>query len=274
MESDDYKNSVIYRIYCKNPDIKDCYIGSSKCIQDRMNSHKKACNNIESNKYNLKIYEFIRNNGGWDNFDYEILEYYPCNNFEELRQKEQEYINNFEILLNSTNAYVSEKERKEKTAITKKIWRNTENGYKISNESQKRYDDKVKNNPELRQKKKEKRIERDKKNQDKIKEKNKEIVFCESCNKHIKKKDISKHNRTKKHIEKQQTQLSEREQKLYNDMRNKAKEKLLCKYCNIEITKGGWSKHTKTEKHLKNVEIYEKKINELDDKNKILCEEC
>ena len=57
-------------------------------------------------------------------------------------------------------------------------------------------------------------------------------------------------------------------------MRNKAKEKLLCKYCNIEITKGGWSKHTKTEKHLKNVEIYEKKINELDDKNKILCEEC
>ena len=22
MESDDYKNSVIYRIYCKNPDIK------------------------------------------------------------------------------------------------------------------------------------------------------------------------------------------------------------------------------------------------------------
>ena len=89
MESDDYKNSVIYRIYCKNPDIKDCYIGSSKCIYFRMNSHKSVCYNKTIPEYNEKKYEFIRNNGGWDNFDYEILEYYPCNNFEELRQKQK-----------------------------------------------------------------------------------------------------------------------------------------------------------------------------------------
>ena len=35
MESDDYKNSVIYRIYCKN-DIKDCYI-------DQVNVFKIEC---------------------------------------------------------------------------------------------------------------------------------------------------------------------------------------------------------------------------------------
>ena len=115
MESDKYKNSVIYRIYCKNPDIKDCYIGSSKSIYFRMASHKSICyNKTISKNYNLCLYQFIRNNGGWDNFDYEILEYYPCNNFEELRQKEQEYIEKLNPSLNGAPSYRTEKFKKRK----------------------------------------------------------------------------------------------------------------------------------------------------------------
>jgi len=85
----DYKNSVIYRIYCKNPDITECYIGSTKCFEDRFYSHKSTCNikhNIKHNKrHNLYLYQFIRDNGGWNNFDREILEYYDCNNEEEIK---------------------------------------------------------------------------------------------------------------------------------------------------------------------------------------------
>ena len=55
-----------------------------------------------------KKYEFIRNNGGWDNFDYEILEYYPCNNFEQLRQKEQAYIEKLNPSLNDAPSYRTE----------------------------------------------------------------------------------------------------------------------------------------------------------------------
>ena len=64
----DYKNSVIYRIYCKDENIKDCYIGSTKCFIDRFNFHKNLIiKNL--NYYKYEVYQFIRDNGGWDNFN-------------------------------------------------------------------------------------------------------------------------------------------------------------------------------------------------------------
>ena len=124
----DYKNSVIYRIYCKNPDIIECYIGSTKCFEDRFYTHKSACNTKHNKQYNLYLYKFIRENGGWDNFDREILEYYDCNNEEELKQKEQEYISRFEPKLNTYNAYTSEEVKKNKN---KKKVKNIENQKKV-----------------------------------------------------------------------------------------------------------------------------------------------
>ena len=104
----DYKNSVIYRIYCKNPDILECYIGSTIDFKKRIKTHKTCINNRNKHSYNYKIYQFIRENGGWDNFDKEILEYYPCNNEEDLKIKEQEYISRFKPTLNTFNAYRTE----------------------------------------------------------------------------------------------------------------------------------------------------------------------
>jgi len=109
----DYKNSVIYRIYCKDENIKNCYIGSSKCFEDRFYTHKSMCNIKYSKNYNLCLYQFIRENGGWDNFDREILEYYSCKDEEELKLKEQEYISRFKPKLNTNNAFTSEEVKKE-----------------------------------------------------------------------------------------------------------------------------------------------------------------
>jgi len=66
--------SVIYKIYCKDPNIKDCYIGSTKLLNRRKTNHKSNYNNINSPNYNDKVYKFIRANGGFTNFDFEILE--------------------------------------------------------------------------------------------------------------------------------------------------------------------------------------------------------
>ena len=61
-----------YKIFCKNTDIQDSYIGKSCDIINRMNQHKCSCFNKE--KQNMKIYKFINDNGGWENFDYIILQ--------------------------------------------------------------------------------------------------------------------------------------------------------------------------------------------------------
>jgi len=186
MESDDYKNSVIYRIYCKNQDIKDCYIGSSKCIYFRMNCHKSVCYNKTISYYNLKIYKFIRNNGGWDNFDYEILEYYPCNNFEELRQKEQEYIEKLNPSLNDAPSYRTEEFKKERIKMNKKIWNQSENGKESSRKKTK----KLMNNPEKYKKKLENKSEWGKKPK-----------YCEICSRTVTNDGWSHHKKTKLHLE-------------------------------------------------------------------------
>tara|TARA_B110001452_G_scaffold59630_1_gene46430 strand:+ start:419 stop:991 length:573 start_codon:yes stop_codon:yes gene_type:complete len=163
----DYKNSVIYRIYCKNPDITECYIGSTKCFEDRFYTHKSACNTKHNKRHNLYLYQFIRDNGGWDNFDREILEYYNCNNEEELKQKEQEYINKYNPTLNIHNAYTSEEVKKEQKQKSGKKYRETGKG----KEKERKYTEKLMNDPE--------------KYQQKLKNKSewgKKPKYCEVCN--------------------------------------------------------------------------------------------
>lgn len=63
----------IYKIYdIKCDDI--FYIGSTNNISKRKCSHKKCVNNKRSKKYKLKLYSYIRNCGGWDNFDMVLIE--------------------------------------------------------------------------------------------------------------------------------------------------------------------------------------------------------
>ena len=67
-------NYTFYRIYSKNPDVTECYIGSTKDFHKRKINHKSTCNNINSDHYNTKIYEYMRNNGGFEEFEIEIID--------------------------------------------------------------------------------------------------------------------------------------------------------------------------------------------------------
>jgi len=59
---------VIYKIYCKDEKITDCYVGSTNNFDKRCGEHIKYCNNEKSSKYNYKVYKYIRAHGGFDNF--------------------------------------------------------------------------------------------------------------------------------------------------------------------------------------------------------------
>jgi len=62
------KQSTIYKIICNDPDITDCYVGSTTNFKKRMANHKDAIHNYKSRKHKYKLYEFIRNHGGWNNW--------------------------------------------------------------------------------------------------------------------------------------------------------------------------------------------------------------
>ena len=84
-----YENSVIYKIYCKNKNICDFYIGSTTNSKQRKSKHKYSCHNTDKHK---KLYTYIKNNGGWNNFIFEEIEKFSCKSKLELRKREHFWI--------------------------------------------------------------------------------------------------------------------------------------------------------------------------------------
>ena len=80
----DYSKALIYKIVCNDLNIKDCYVGSTTDFTKRKGHHKRGCNNVNTKCYNYNVYQFIRANGGWDNWTMVLVENYPCENKLEL----------------------------------------------------------------------------------------------------------------------------------------------------------------------------------------------
>ena len=97
----DYSNTIIYKISCKDQAITDVYVGHTTNFIQRKHAHKQGCINVKSTNYKCKLYEVIRNNGGWSNWQMNIVNFYNCNNHYEARQKEQEYFVSLNATLNS-----------------------------------------------------------------------------------------------------------------------------------------------------------------------------
>ena len=57
------------------------FIGSTTDFVKRKYSHKISCNNEKDKAYNHKKYQYIRDNGGWNCFNMNEIEKYPCNDF-------------------------------------------------------------------------------------------------------------------------------------------------------------------------------------------------
>jgi hypothetical protein len=94
----DYSSTIIYKITCKDENIKDVYVGHTTNFVQRKHGHKQGCTNEKSTNYNCKVYKTIRENGGWNNWSMEIINFFNCADHYEARKKEQEYF----VLLNAT----------------------------------------------------------------------------------------------------------------------------------------------------------------------------
>jgi len=94
----DYFKTVIYKIFCKDTNITGKYIGSTTNFNKRKYKHKSDCSN-ENN--NLKVYQYIRENGGFENFEMVIIEEYPSDNKKEANKRERFWIEKLKANLNS-----------------------------------------------------------------------------------------------------------------------------------------------------------------------------
>ena len=193
----DYSKTVIYKICCKDPNIKDIYVGSTTDFITRKSQHKRSCNNSINKSYNYYVYQFIRENGGWKNWQMIMIKKYTkCDSKLRCLKKERRYVEKLNATLNSNIP-----------GRTKKEW-HKDNKENVKQRCKKYYE---KNKEHLKQKKKEwyktnqKRIcnmrkEYREKNRDIINQKQNEKIKC-ICGSFISKNNMIRHRKTKKHLD-------------------------------------------------------------------------
>ena len=174
-----YQNAVIYKICCKDPEIKDIYVGSTTNFKRRMSQHKYNCKNEKSRDYNLPVYRFIRDTGGFNNWSIVKIRDVVCKDKYDLEAEERK---DFENLGATLNGYYPQRSQVEYYQ---------ENKVEIL-ERQKKYNEK--NKEEIDKYKK----EWYQKNKEKKSEKDKEKVEC-PCGSVVSKGNLATHKKTQKH---------------------------------------------------------------------------
>ena len=93
------QNYYVYKLY--NINYPEFYIGSTKNIKARKACHKSNCTYVNNPCYNYPLYRYIRSNGGYETWSYEILEHIRNSiNVIELRNLERKYIEELQPGLN------------------------------------------------------------------------------------------------------------------------------------------------------------------------------
>jgi hypothetical protein len=90
-----YNDVIMYKIVCNDTNITDIYIGHTTNFTKRKAAHKSLSNNS-----NLYVYQFIRDNGGWKNWNMIMIEKYPCSCKLDATKRERELLEELKATLN------------------------------------------------------------------------------------------------------------------------------------------------------------------------------
>jgi hypothetical protein len=108
----DYSKCCIYKIeHFENNNL--VYVGHTTNFSKRKGSHKSICKNENNKNYNLKVYQMIRDNGGFDRFKMIEVEKYPCKDKREAERREYEVMKELKANMNAIKSFLTEEERKE-----------------------------------------------------------------------------------------------------------------------------------------------------------------
>jgi hypothetical protein len=107
-----FENCIIYKLVCLDTTYPEVYVGSTTCFKQRKSNHKSKCYNENAKEYNYKIYQYIREHGGFGNFTMVEIEKYPCEDGRQLEAREEHWRKELKATLNGQKAFTTDEERR------------------------------------------------------------------------------------------------------------------------------------------------------------------
>ena len=132
----DYTKTHFYKIVCKDTDITECYVGHTTDFSKRKSQHKRMTTNENDRHYDIYLYQFIRENGGWDNWEMINIETRSCKDSLEAKTIEREFTEKLKANLNRVKAVETQEEK----AVRKKQWAE-DNAEKVRDYNKQYYQD-------------------------------------------------------------------------------------------------------------------------------------
>jgi hypothetical protein len=105
-----YANTKIYKLVCRDLTVSEIYVGHTTDFTNRKSNHKSNSINIKHKEYNYKVYRYIRENGGFLNWQMVEIEKFPCLDEIEACKRERYWI---ETLQSSLNCNIPGRTQKE-----------------------------------------------------------------------------------------------------------------------------------------------------------------
>ena len=123
----DYTNTHFYKLVCKDLDIKDMYVGHTTNFAKRKHHHKNLCQNTNNRGFHRFLYQFLRENGGWENWDMILITTECCMNSLEAVSKERKHIETLKASLNQQRPHIT---REEEHMYDKEYYQRNKQKYK------------------------------------------------------------------------------------------------------------------------------------------------
>ena len=114
-----YTNTCFYKILCRDTNISVCYVGHTTDFTKRKSRHKSKCNDQKDKHFYIYLYQFIPENGGWDNWDMINIETRSCRGSLEAKSIEREFVEKQNATLNIRRPFRTSEEIVE----SRKLWR-------------------------------------------------------------------------------------------------------------------------------------------------------
>ena len=107
----DCRNTDFYKIVCNDTTVTDCYVGHTTDFSKRKSQHKRMTTYEHDRHYNIYLFQFIRENGGWDNWDRINIETRSCKDSLEAKPVEREFTEKLKANLNIVEAVKKQAEK-------------------------------------------------------------------------------------------------------------------------------------------------------------------
>jgi len=233
----EFSHTIIYKICCKDTNVNDIYVGNTTNFTQRKNQHKTLANDESCKR---KVYEYIRANGGWNNWSMIQIEDYECTNKREAEMRERYWMETLHASLNCNNPYTIYTENPSKY---KQDWYE-ENKVIILEKKKERYEENKEEQLEYQKEYAIKNKEQIKSYQDEYREKNKD--------------KLAEQKKEYREAHKEEAVKAQKEWREANKEKLKQQKAQICHCeCGSEYTFGNKNRHLETKTHI----AYENQLN-------------